>query len=69
MSLLEEAKRVAAEFELGDEDVGKTVKHFIEQMSKFFPSLGRVHVESMGRDSKAFGQAQKDEYLSVPRRN
>jgi hypothetical protein len=32
MSLLEEAKRVAAEFEFSDEDVVKSVKHFIFQM-------------------------------------
>jgi hypothetical protein len=33
MSLLEEAKRVAAEFEFTDDDVRKCVKHFIYQMS------------------------------------
>jgi hypothetical protein len=33
MSLLEEARRVAAEFEYADDDVRKGVKHFIHQMS------------------------------------
>jgi hypothetical protein len=34
MSLLEEAKRVAAEFDFTDEEVRKNVKHFIYQMSR-----------------------------------
>jgi hypothetical protein len=34
MSLLEEAKRVAAEFEFTDDEVRKNVKHFIYQMSR-----------------------------------
>jgi hypothetical protein len=34
MSLLEEAKRVAAEFEYTDDQVRKGVKHFIQQMSE-----------------------------------
>lgn len=34
MSLLEEAKRVAAEFDFTDDEVRKNVKHFIYQMSK-----------------------------------
>lgn len=38
MSLLEEAKRVAAEFEYTDDEVRKGVKHFIHQMSTL-PSL------------------------------
>jgi hypothetical protein len=33
MSLIEEAKRVAAEFEYTDDQVRKGVKHFIYQMS------------------------------------
>lgn len=33
MSLLDEAKRVAAEFEYTDDEVRKSVKHFIYQMS------------------------------------
>jgi hypothetical protein len=33
MSLLEEAKRVAAEFDYTDDEVRKGVKHFISQMS------------------------------------
>lgn len=33
MSLLEEAKRVAGEFEYTDVDVQKGVAHFIKQMS------------------------------------
>lgn len=32
MSLLKEAKRIAAEFEFTDEDVKKSVKEFIRQM-------------------------------------
>lgn len=36
MSLLEEAKRVAAEFEFTDDDVRKNVKHFIYQMSTYY---------------------------------
>jgi hexokinase len=35
MSLLEEAKRIAAEFEYTDDEVRKGVKHFIHQMSMF----------------------------------
>ncbi|KAI9730176.1 MAG: glucokinase [Claussenomyces sp. TS43310] len=37
MSLLEEAKRIAAEFEYTDEDVQKGVAHFIKQMSMQSP--------------------------------
>lgn len=33
MALLAEAKRVAAEFELTDDDVRKTVTEFIKEMS------------------------------------
>lgn len=32
MSLLQEAKRIAAEFEFTDEDVQKSVKEFMRQM-------------------------------------
>lgn len=38
MSLLQEAKRIAAEFELSDEDVQKSVTEFVRQMGmkKFY---------------------------------
>lgn len=39
MSLSEEAKRVAAEFDFADDEVRKSVKHFIYQMSTL-PSFG-----------------------------
>jgi hypothetical protein len=32
-ALIEEAKKVAAEFQYGDDEVIKGVKHFVEQMS------------------------------------
>jgi hypothetical protein len=36
MALLAEAKRVAAEFALSDDDVRKTVVEFIEEMSAYY---------------------------------
>ena len=41
MSLLEEAGRVAAEFDYTAEDVNKGVKEFIRQMGGLMHSIGR----------------------------
>jgi len=45
MSLLEEAKRVAAEFEYSDADVQKGVIHFIKQMSTWSSLLANKNSE------------------------
>lgn len=42
MSVVQEARRVAAEFEFSDEQVQRGVVEFIRQMSKLLQAYGRM---------------------------
>lgn len=44
MALLDETKRITAQFEYSDDDVNKGVQEFLRQMSMYYPLDCRVTI-------------------------